>query len=129
MIRPSGNSGVRLSKAVGVFHWSVGWSFDRDDVIEHERFFAIARQADRAAEGLPRTKAEVADEMMRDADIFREREEIQMGRAQHGGAVVRQLKETARPDDLAAGDEVAHEIDQELVPGPARVGMEFEALK
>ena len=71
-------------------------------MIEHQGLFPIARCANRSGQGLPGAQSEMPDEVMRHANVLREREEIEPGRTQHRWTVVRLLEEAARPRHLTA---------------------------
>ena len=98
-------------------------------MIEHQGLFPITRCANRSGQGLPGAQSEVPDEMMRYANVLREREKIKPGRTQHRRAIVRLAREAARPRHLTARNGMANEIDNQLMTRPAWMWLQLEAGK
>jgi hypothetical protein len=62
-------------------------AFDRGHVVEHDHFFAIARQAQGAGDFLRRPKMEKLYESARDANVFRDREKVEPRKSQNSEGI------------------------------------------
>src|SRR2546423_12091362 len=100
-------------------------TFDRDDPIEHESSFSIARQPHSAAERLPGSEIELTNEVVRYGDILRQRQEVQPRRTQDCEAIVRQFQKSTGCYLVMTRQGMAHEVENLVMSGAAGVGPEL----